>query len=381
MSWQIPDIPEVHISERWQIKNPFYWFLILLILVLVIGLTVILLWPDNQVMHNNPKFWAFCVGLPTLIFLSLFGIQTMIQANQQEKRKAWDYQKQQIELRWKRWGQQSFDVFQSHFMLPKNLSLEDITSRSAEMVGNKVLFLDQDDFDWQQWIEEMVQAWQNHEDTIIQLPIKIFLLAEHEVDFIEKQHELMFALSQISDAPKVSIQQWTDGLATINQLIDSNKETVVLFMGWSLNDEDSDELYSEYAFWLLGGTNLRQIDHENIWCKIMRPVTIDRHEPDEIKLCIHQLYDAQVRPQSYQSLWYEGLEQKEHTLLSQAVALEDNNFAFDNQFSLTAYLGPIAQPEGLLLALACADSAEYKLLNSKVNDIWHACSMVSSTNR
>ena len=68
MAWQIPDIPEIHISERWQIKNPFYWFLILLILVLVIGLTVILLWPDNQAMHNNPKFWAFCVGLPTLIF-------------------------------------------------------------------------------------------------------------------------------------------------------------------------------------------------------------------------------------------------------------------------------------------------------------------------
>ena len=210
---------------------------------------------------------------------------------------------------------------------------------------------------------------------------RFFLLAEHEVDFIEKQHELMFALSQIPDAPKVSIQQWTDGLATINQLIDSHKETVALFMGWSLNDEDSDELYSEYAFWLLGGTNLRQIDHENIWCKIMRPVTIDRHEPDEIKLCIHQLYDAQVKPQSYQSLWYEGLEQKEHTLLSQAVALEDNGFAFDNQFSLTAYLGQISQPEGLLLALACADSAEYKLLNSKVNDVWYACSMVSSTNR
>lgn len=379
MAWQIPDIPEIHISERWQIKNPFYWFLILLILVLVIGLTVILLWPDNQTMHNNPKFWTFSLGLPTLIFLVLFGIQTMIQANQQEKRKAWDYQKQQIELRWKRWGQQSFDVFQSHFMLPENLSLEDITSRSAEMVGNKALFLKQDNFDWQQWIEEMVQAWQNHADTITQLPIKIFLLAEQEFDFMEKQHELMFALSQIPDVPKVSIQQWTDGLATINQLIDNSKETVALFMGWSLNDEDSDELYSEYAFWILGGTNLRQIDHENIWCKIMRPVTIDRHEPDEIKLCIHQLYDAQVKPQSYQSLWYEGLGQEEHTLLSQAVALEDNSFAFDNQFSLTAYLGKIAQPEGLLLALACADSAEYKLLNTKINNIWYACSLVPAT--
>ena len=55
--------------------------------------------------------------------------------------------------------------------------------------------------------------------------------------------------------------------------------------------------------------------------------------------------------------------------------------AFDNQFSLTAYLGQISQPEGLLLALACADSAEYKLLNSKVNDVWYACSMVPSTNR
>ena len=88
-----------------------------------------------------------------------------------------------------------------------------------------------------------------------------------------------------------------------------------------------------------------------------------------------------MKPQSYQSLWYEGLEQKEHTLLCQAVALEDNGFAFDNQFSLTAYLGQISQPEGLLLALACADSAEYKLLNSKVNETWHACSMVPSTNR
>lgn len=379
MAWQIPDIPEIHISERWQIKTPFYWFLILLILVLVIGLTVILLWPDNQTMHDNPKFWTFSLGLPTLIFLVLFGIQIMIQANQQEKRKAWDYQKQQIELRWKRWGQQSFDVFQSHFMLPENLSLEDITSRSAEMVGNKVLFLNQDSFDWQQWIEEMVQAWQNHADTITQLPIKIFLLAEQEFDFMEKQHKLMFALSQIPDTPKVSIQQWTDGLATINQLIDNNKETVALFMGWSLNDEDSDELNSEYAFWILGGTNLRQINHENIWCKIMRPVTIDRHEPDEIKLCIHQLYDAQVKPQSYQSLWYEGLGQAEHTLLSQAAALEDNGFAFDNQFSLTAYLGKIVQPEGLLLALACADSSEYKLLNTKVNNIWYACSLVPAT--
>ena len=249
----------------------------------------------------------------------------MIQANQQEKRKAWDYQKQQIELRWKRWGQ--------HHLMCFNLilcCLKTYLWKTSPVAAQKWWVIK---FCFSKMIligNNGLKKWCKHGKTMkiqsLSYLSRFFLLAEHEVDFIEKQHELMFALSQIPDAPKVSIQQWTDGLATINQLIDSHKETVALFMGWSLNDEDSDELYSEYAFWLLGGTNLRQIDHENIWCKIMRPVTIDRHEPDEIKLCIHQLYDAQVKPQSYQSLWYEGLEQKEHTLLSQAVALEDNGF-------------------------------------------------------
>lgn len=379
MAWQIPNIPEIHLSERWQIKNPFYWFLIFLGLLLIIGVSIILTWPNNQAMNSNPKFWVLFLGLPTLICLLLFGIQTTIQANQQEKLKAWEQQKQHIEQRWKHWGRQSFDVFQSHFMLPEKISLSDIINHHSEMVGNKVLYLNQDDFGLQQWIEERIPTLQKY-ITITHVPITIFLLAKNEDEFIEKKEKLISFFMQVTNISSLVFQHWIDGLASINQLIDNNEEKLALFIGWSLNDDDNDESYSEYAFWILGGTYLRQINHKAISCKLMRPITIAQCEANEIKLCIHQLYDTQVKPQSYQLTWNEGLNQEELTLLTQSLIQEDSTFALENQFTLTTYLGPTQQPEGLLLALACANSEKYNLLNSKVNDIWHICSIVPNIN-
>ena len=108
------------------------WFLFFIVLIFITGIILALMWPNNDY-SKQWTFWAGTIFIPSMIGGIAIGIRFYLYGLAQEEYEIWQHEQKHIAQNWQAWAMKSLVVLDSYYLLPNQISIQQLFSGSADL--------------------------------------------------------------------------------------------------------------------------------------------------------------------------------------------------------------------------------------------------------
>lgn len=345
MSWPKPKVMDT-------LKPPVKlhlgrWFLFFIVLIFITGIILALMWPNNDY-SKQWTFWAGTIFIPSMIGGIAIGIRFYLYGLAQEEYEIWQHEQKHIEQNWQAWAMKSLVVLDSYYLLPNQISIQQLFSGSADLENqiNKSLAFN-DTVELHQRIEDLFFSI-HHQLSIIPVtePINITVYSSNDAynyvdDDIHQAYKTVKILQPYTLTHQIMPSANPDKLT---EWIDSTQTGLQLVI---INNTISSGTAFLCAFLLMDKQHYLDLAIDIAKSEILRPMVTD-----DLFVGVNQMVEIQPAINKINQLWINNLDFKQEVNITKHLA--ELNISPEQIYKLESLAGNQTELSyWLSLALGC----------------------------
>ncbi len=345
MSWPKPKVMDT-------LKPPVKlhlerWFLFFIVLIFITGIILALMWPNNDY-SKQWTFWAGTIFIPSMIGGIAIGIRFYLYGLAQEEYEIWQHEQKHIEQNWQAWAMKSLVVLDSYYLLPNQISIQQLFSGSADLENqiNKSLAFN-DTVELHQRIEDLFFSI-HHQLSIIPVtePINITVYSSNDAynyvdDDIHQAYKTVKIVQPYTLTHQIMPSANPDKLT---EWIDSTQTGLQLVI---INNTISSGTAFLCAFLLMDKQHYLDLAIDIAKSEILRPMVTD-----DLFVGVNQMVEIQPAINKINQLWINNLDFKQEVNITKHLA--ELNISPEQIYKLESLAGNQTELSyWLSLALGC----------------------------
>lgn len=345
MSWPKPKVMDT-------LKPPVKlhlerWFLFFIVLIFITGIILALMWPNNDY-SKQWTFWAGTIFIPSMIGGIAIGIRFYLYGLAQEEYEIWQHEQKHIEQNWQAWAMKSLVVLDSYYLLPNQISIQQLFSGSADLENqiNKSLAFN-DTVELHQRIEDLFFSI-HHQLSIIPVtePINITVYSSNDAynyvdDDIHQAYKTVKIVQPYTLTHQIMPSANPDKLT---EWIDSTQTGLQLVI---INNTISSGTAFLCAFLLMDKPHYLDLAIDIAKSEILRPMVTD-----DLFVGVNQMVEIQPAINKINQLWINNLDFKQEVNITKHLA--ELNISPEQIYKLESLAGNQTELSyWLSLALGC----------------------------
>ena len=323
------------------------WFLFFIILIFITGMILALMWPNNNY-SKQWTFWAGTIFISSMIGGIAIGIRFYLYGLAQEEYEIWQHEQKHIAQNWQAWAMKSLVVLDSYYLLPNQITIQQLLTDSAnlEIQINKSLAFN-DTVELHQHIEDLFFSI-HHQLSIIPVTetINITVYSSNDAynyidDDIHRAYKAVKIVQPYTLTHQIMPSANPDKLT---EWIDSTQTGLQLVI---INNTISSGTAFLCAFLLMDKQHYLDLAIDIAKSEILRPMVTD-----DLFVGVNQMVEIQPAINKINQLWINNLDFKQEVNITKHLA--ELNISPEQIYKLESLVGNQTELSyWLSLALGC----------------------------